>query len=287
MVPIGDAPSSPVATRVSGTTAHVDDQRARRLGAAAGAAARATASRPSGESRRAARTASTNGRVEQLVQRAARRPSLRASRRTSVSSAVFHRTMRSSRSTTSRPSSSDSRMFSLNARSRSSSTRLDVELPVEPRVLERGGDLAGHRAPAAPCLRCSAARSQCLQAEREHGGRPRLRDARHEVEEAGVAPELDVFRRVASRRRSDRRASRRARRRAAGRCPTASAAPAARVPKPWRASTRTPRRSRSSTISAIRSTTSVSTTRDTSRCARLAGSRSLFRSRAKPTSARR
>ncbi len=96
------------------------------------------------------------------------------------------------RSTTTRPSSSDSRMFSLNARSRSSSMAFVVELTVEPRVLERGGHLRRNGGQQRHVLAAQRL-ARVLAAECEDRGRARLRDARHEVVQAGVAPELDFL----------------------------------------------------------------------------------------------
>ena len=73
---------------------------------------------------------------------------------------------------------------------------LDMQLPVQAGVVERGGNLAGHGAEQRHVLAAQRL-GAVLQTEREHGGRARLRHAGHEVEEARIAPRVDVFRSVA------------------------------------------------------------------------------------------
>ena len=105
----------------SGTAVALTSSRGRRRPVARRPAARGTASRRTGCSRRAARSASTNGASNTS---ASVRPiaAVARRRRRSSSSARFQRTIRSSASNTTRPSSSDSRMFSLNSRMRPSSS---------------------------------------------------------------------------------------------------------------------------------------------------------------------
>ena len=164
---------------------------------------------------------------------------------------------------------------------------LHVELAVQPGVLERGGNLAGDRAEQRHVLAVQVA-AGVLAAERQHRDRPFLRHARHEVVETGVAPELDLLDRkpadgdriverhdmTGGQARADARMLRQRRR---VRVAEARGAHRAEVRRDVVLSS----------ISAMRSTSSVSTTRETSRSASRFRSRSLLRSRAKPTSARR
>ena len=70
--------------------------------------------------------------------------------------------------------------------------RLYVELTIEPGVLECGRDLSGHCRKQRHILAAERL-AAVLAAEREHRDRALLRDAWHEVVQAGVAPELDLF----------------------------------------------------------------------------------------------
>ena len=69
---------------------------------------------------------------------------------------------------------------------------LHVELAIEPGVLERGRNLTGDSRKQRHVLAAQRL-AAVLAAEREHRDRALLRDARHEVVEAGVAPELDLL----------------------------------------------------------------------------------------------
>src|SRR5439155_2865978 len=70
--------------------------------------------------------------------------------------------------------------------------RLQVQLTVEPRVLDRGGNLTRHGSQQRHVL--TAQRLACLSAaEREDSNRAFLGDAGHEVVQAGIAPELDLL----------------------------------------------------------------------------------------------
>ena len=68
--------------------------------------------------------------------------------------------------------------------------RLDPELAVEPAVLERGGRLGRDRRQQGHVLAAQRLAAR-LPAERHHRDGPFLRDARHEVVDPGVAPEVD------------------------------------------------------------------------------------------------
>ena len=137
-------------------------------------------------------------RVEHVAERAADRRR-RARRRRSSSSARFQRTIRSSASNTTRPSSSDSRMFSLNSRIRPSSSALRCSWRYR-----RPFSIAVATWPATAV---SSARSSLLNGSSvslrpsaSTAIAPSLEDARHEVVDAGVAPEFDFLGHEARRR---------------------------------------------------------------------------------------
>ena len=163
---------------------------------------------------------------------------------------------------------------------------LEVELPVQPAVLDRGRDLAGDRRQQREILAVERLVG-VLPAERQHGDRRAFEDAGHEVVDALIAPELDFLggeprggNRIVERDGVAAVQPRHERRRRACRRGTGWAKPKSPMVR------KSPSRS-SASISAMRSTTSVSTMRVTSRWLSRTTSRSLFRSRANPTSARR
>ena len=190
------------------------------------------------------------------------------------------------RSTTSRPSSSDSRMFSLNSRSRSSSSGLQCSCrysrpfssavatwPPTAASSAMSSLLSGSR--RLPCVRAPAPRSCRLRARTARSSgcprRARTRSLRAKRRRQRIVERQRCGRRRAGARPADRVGS------AADRPanPVRDDDEVARVPL------------RRPSISAMRSTASVSTTRATSRSLSRSRSRSLLRSRAKPTSARR
>ena len=93
---------------------------------------------------------------------------------------------------------------------------LDVQLAVEPAVLERRRRLRRDRREQRHVLAAQRLGAR-LAAERHDGDRPFLRDARHEVVDPGLAPELDLGADRRGAARADRRASACARRSAASR----------------------------------------------------------------------
>ena len=83
-------------------------------------------------------------------------------------------------------------MFSLNSRIRPSFLGLEVQLTIQPAVLDRGRHLAGDGGQQREVLAVERLVG-LLAAEREHGNRRAFEHARHEVVDARVAPELDFF----------------------------------------------------------------------------------------------
>ena len=70
--------------------------------------------------------------------------------------------------------------------------RLEVQLPIEAAVLDGGRGLRGHGGDQRGVFGAERLAAGA-PAERQHGDRGVLGDARHEVVDAGVAPELDLF----------------------------------------------------------------------------------------------
>ena len=71
--------------------------------------------------------------------------------------------------------------------------RLDVQLAIQPAVLDGGRRLRRRPPRAGPCLRWSAARRSRAGRARSTAFTRVVRDARHQVVDAGVAPDLDFF----------------------------------------------------------------------------------------------
>ena len=69
---------------------------------------------------------------------------------------------------------------------------LEVQLAVQPAVLDRGRGLSGHRRQQRHVF-AGQRLAAVAAAERQHGDGGVVRDARHEVVDAGVAPELDFL----------------------------------------------------------------------------------------------
>ena len=82
-------------------------------------------------------------------------------------------------------------MFSLNSRMPLDLVGLHAQLPVEPAVLERGRGLRRDRRQQRHVFAAQRLGAR-FAAERHHRDRAFLGDARHEVVEPGVAPELDL-----------------------------------------------------------------------------------------------
>ena len=143
-----------------------DHRRRRPMAFCSGTSVALTSSRAESACARRQRHAIERGAVRMLVPRGAAAPR-RTARRTSSASvrpiAVGPRRRRRksrargssaryalSASNTTSPSSSDSRMFSLNSRMRPSCSAFRWSCAVQPAVLDRGRDLAGHGGQAAP-----------------------------------------------------------------------------------------------------------------------------------------
>ena len=106
---------------------------------------------------------------------------------------------------TASPSFSDSRMFSLNSRIRIELVGFDAELPVEPAVLERRCGLCGDGGEERHVFAAQRLRAG-LPAQRHDRNGPILRDARNEVVDPCLAPEVDFTARRVGVARADRRA---------------------------------------------------------------------------------